>query len=81
MAAAREHADAAQPLMVTMWNGGIGLGGLIGGVLLAGLGSASLMTVVAVLVILTLAVVVSARTYAFPGSRPEDSAKPIDASS
>ncbi|MCX4815597.1 MFS transporter [Streptomyces sp. NBC_01239] len=67
MSASHEHADAAQPLMVTMWNGGIGLGGLIGGILLAGLGSASLMIAVAVLVILTVIIVIFARTHAFPG--------------
>ncbi|MBQ0850698.1 MFS transporter [Streptomyces sp. BH-SS-21] len=69
MTASREHADAAQPLMVTMWNGGIGLGGLIGGILLAGLGSASLMIAVAVLVVFTVIVVILARTHAFPGPR------------
>jgi predicted MFS family arabinose efflux permease len=66
MAASREHADAAQPLMVTMWNGGIGLGGLLGGILLAGLGSASLMIVVAALVVSTVIVVSFARNHAFP---------------
>ncbi|MGW1209025.1 MFS transporter [Streptomyces sp. NPDC002499] len=66
MAASREHADAAQPLMVTMWNGGIGLGGLLGGILLAGLGSASLMIVVAALVVSTVIVVSLARNHAFP---------------
>lgn len=71
MSASREHADAAQPLMVTMWNGGIGLGGLIGGILLAGLGSASLMIAVAVLVIFTVVVVILARTHAFPGPSAE----------
>lgn len=67
MAASREHADAAQPLMVTMWNAGIGLGGLIGGILLAGLGSASLLFAVAVLVLFTVIVVIFARGHAFPG--------------
>jgi predicted MFS family arabinose efflux permease len=67
MAASREHADAAQPLMVTMWNGGIGLGGLIGGILLAGLGSGSLLLAVAVLVLATVIVVIFARAHAFPG--------------
>jgi predicted MFS family arabinose efflux permease len=67
MAASREHADAAQPLQVTMWNGGIGLGGLIGGLLLAGLGSESLLIAVALLVVSTVVVVISARGHAFPG--------------
>ncbi|MFJ4223234.1 MFS transporter [Microbacterium sp. NPDC089695] len=66
MSASGEHADAAQPLMVTMWNGGIGLGGLIGGILLAGLGTGSLLLAVAVLVAFTVVVVIFARTHAFP---------------
>lgn len=66
MAASGKHADAAQPLQVTMWNFGIGLGGLIGGLLLAGLGSASLLIAVAILVIITVIVVVFARSHAFP---------------
>lgn len=66
MAASGKHADAAQPLMVTMWNGGIGLGGLVGGILLAGMGSASLLIAVAILVLFTVVVVIFARTHAFP---------------
>ncbi|WP_438354859.1 MFS transporter [Microbacterium sp. CJ88] len=66
MAASREHADAAQPLMVTMWNGGIGLGGLIGGILLAGFGTEALLVAVAGLVALTVVVVIAARAHAFP---------------
>ncbi|MEU8632144.1 MFS transporter [Amycolatopsis sp. NPDC048633] len=66
MAAAGEHADAAQPMMVTMWNVGIGLGGLIGGVLLAGVGSESLMIAVVALVVATVLIVTFARNHAFP---------------
>jgi len=69
MAAAGEHADAAQPMMVTTWNVGIGLGGLIGGLLLAGLGTESLMVAVAVLVATTAVIVVLARDHAFPPRR------------
>ena len=47
-------------------NSTIGLGGLIGGLLLAGLGSASLLIAVAILVIITVIVVVFARSHAFP---------------
>ncbi|MET9224498.1 MFS transporter [Lentzea sp. NPDC003310] len=67
MVAAGRHADAAQPMMVTTWNVGIGLGGLVGGLLLAGLGSASLMIAVVGLVAVTVLVVLFARTHAFPG--------------
>ncbi|MEV5966565.1 MFS transporter [Kribbella sp. NPDC051952] len=74
MAASREHADAAQPLQVTMWNGGIGLGGLIGGLLLAGLGSESLLIAVALLVVSTVVVVIFGRGHAFPGPADRRSA-------
>ncbi|WP_439657561.1 MFS transporter [Lentzea sp. HUAS TT2] len=66
MAAAGKHADAAQPMMVTTWNVGIGLGGLIGGLLLAGLGTESLVVAVVVLVTTTVLIVVFARDHAFP---------------
>lgn len=66
MAAAGKHADAAQPMMVTTWNVGIGLGGLIGGLLLAGLGAESLVVAVVALVTTTVLIVVFARNHAFP---------------
>src|ERR1041384_3278093 len=47
--AAGRHADVAKSSMVTTWNLGIGLGGLVGGALLAGLGSWSLMIAAVVL--------------------------------
>lgn len=66
MRAAGEHADVAQSSMVTTWNVGIGLGGLVGGVLLAGFGSESLMIAAVLLLVPTVLIVVLARTHAFP---------------
>jgi predicted MFS family arabinose efflux permease len=66
MRAAGEHADAAQSSMVTTWNLGIGLGGLLGGVLLSGLGSGSLTIAAVVLLVPSALVVFRARKNAFP---------------
>ncbi|MFD9735763.1 MFS transporter [Umezawaea sp. NPDC059074] len=70
MRAAGEHADVAQSSMVTTWNLGIGLGGLVGGALLAGFGSESLLVAAVVLLVPTALVVVLARGYAFPKRGP-----------
>jgi predicted MFS family arabinose efflux permease len=69
MRAAGEHADVAQSSMVTTWNLGIGLGGLVGGALLAGLGSRSLIATALVLLAPTVLVVILARHHAFPARR------------
>ncbi|MEV1154792.1 MFS transporter [Micromonospora chokoriensis] len=70
MRAAGEHADVAQSSMVTTWNLGIGLGGLVGGALLAGFGSRSLIIAAVVLMVPTVLVVILARRHAFPTRRP-----------
>jgi len=70
MRAAGEHADVAQSSMVTTWNLGIGLGGLVGGALLAGFGSESLLVAAVVLLVPATLVVVLARGYAFPKRGP-----------
>ncbi|MFC4533593.1 MFS transporter [Sphaerisporangium dianthi] len=70
MRAAGEHADAAQSSMVTTWNLGIGLGGLVGGVLLAGFGSGSLMIAAVVLLAPITLIVILARSHAFPKRSP-----------
>ncbi|GGO25474.1 MFS transporter [Micromonospora parathelypteridis] len=70
MRAAGEHADVAQPSMVTTWNLGIGLGGLVGGAVLAGFGSHSLLIAAVVLLVPTVLVVILARRHAFPTRRP-----------
>ncbi|MFZ4843319.1 MFS transporter [Mycetocola saprophilus] len=64
-------ADAAQSVMVTVWNLSIALGGLIGGLLLAGIGAAYLLPIAAVLMALSLPPVL--RVLA--GIRAEDSAR------
>lgn len=66
MAASGDQADAAQPMMVTMWNLGIGLGGLVGGLLLAGVGTEAILVTVTILVAITVATVLLARVHAFP---------------
>ncbi|MFD9701844.1 MFS transporter [Lentzea sp. NPDC059081] len=66
MRAAGEHADVAQSSMVTTWNLGIGLGGLVGGALLAGFGAGALLVAAVVLLVPTALVVVLARGHAFP---------------
>ncbi|MBG6106019.1 putative MFS family arabinose efflux permease [Micromonospora vinacea] len=71
MRAAGEHADVAQSSMVTTWNLGIGLGGLVGGALLAGFGSRSLIIAAVVLMVPTVLVVILARRHAFPTRRPD----------
>ena len=67
IAASGEHADMAQSLLVTMWNIGIAGGGLVGGILLAGLGVESLLAAVVILIVPATIIVVTARKHAFPG--------------
>jgi predicted MFS family arabinose efflux permease len=62
--------DAAQPLLVTVWNGFMGAGGAVGGVLLDLFGPASFPWSVLVLLAPVLAVVLTARRHAFPPRRP-----------
>ncbi|WP_205650341.1 MFS transporter [Actinoplanes solisilvae] len=70
MRAAGEHADVAQSLQVTTWNLGIGLGGLVGGALLAGYGSSSLSIAAIALMVPTVLLVILARGHAFPPKQP-----------
>ncbi|MEU3960941.1 MFS transporter [Streptomyces buecherae] len=65
-----EAADAAQAMLVTLWNGAMAGGGVLGGVLLGGLGSDSFPWAVLLLLAPVLAVVLAARRHGFPGSRP-----------
>ncbi|RFU38371.1 MFS transporter, partial [Actinomadura logoneensis] len=59
-------ADAAQALLVTLWNVAMAGGGVAGGVLLDRLGTAALPWTALVLLAPVLAVVVAARRNAFP---------------
>ncbi|QMU71427.1 MFS transporter [Streptacidiphilus sp. P02-A3a] len=67
--AAGEQADAAQAVLVTLWNVAMAAGGVIGGVLLDRTGSRSLPWAVLLLLLPVLAVVVAARRHGFPAAR------------
>ncbi|MFC8718282.1 MFS transporter [Kitasatospora sp. NPDC057198] len=65
-----ERADAAQAMLVTLWNVAMAGGGVLGGVLLDAAGAGSLPWSVLVLMVPVLAVVVGARAHGFPARRP-----------
>jgi len=68
--AAGEAGDVAQSLVVTCWNTGIAGGGVVGGLLLTGAGTASLAWSALLLLVTGLVVTVAARRHGFPSSRP-----------
>ncbi|EST33371.1 MFS transporter [Streptomyces roseochromogenus] len=63
-------ADAAQAMLVTLWNVAMAGGGVIGGVLLDLSGSGSLPWSVLLLMLPVIAVIVLARSHGFPAKRP-----------
>ncbi|QXI04261.1 MFS transporter [Pseudomonas tensinigenes] len=63
---AKEAADTAQSMLVTLWNVGIAGGGLVGGLLLGDLGVGVFPWIVAGLLVLTLYVAAMARGHGFP---------------
>ncbi|MET7853207.1 MFS transporter [Streptomyces avermitilis] len=65
-----DHADAAQAMLVTLWNVAMAAGGIIGGILLDLIGSDSFPWTVLLLLLPVLAVIVSARAHGFPADRP-----------
>ncbi|MFF2227816.1 MFS transporter [Streptomyces globisporus] len=65
-----ESADAAQAMLVTLWNVAMAGGGIAGGILLDTLGSASFPRTVLLLLLPVLAVVLHARRAGFPARRP-----------
>ncbi|MDV8005778.1 MFS transporter [Rhodococcus sp. IEGM 1318] len=65
--AAGEAGDVAQSLVVTCWNIGIAGGGIVGGLLLSGVGPASLPWAALALLIPALVVTVAAHRHGFPG--------------
>lgn len=67
--AAGASADAAQSVLVTVWNLAIALGGAAGGVGLAMASAGALPLVSLPLAVVALAVVVGGRRYAFPAGR------------
>ncbi|MEH1098536.1 MFS transporter [Micromonospora sp. CPCC 205561] len=64
-----ESADAAQAMLVTLWNAAMAGGGVAGGILLDFLGPTSFPWSVLVLLMPVLAVVVAARVHGFPTRR------------
>ncbi|MFG2226713.1 MFS transporter [Streptomyces sp. NPDC048644] len=67
--AAGESADAAQAMLVTLWNVAMAGGGAVGGILLGALGAASFPWSVLVLLVPVLLVVLAARGHGFPSRR------------
>lgn len=63
-------ADTAQAILVTLWNAAMALGGLLGGVILAGLGAAAVPLTATIFVLLSLVIIAGARQHAFPTSPP-----------
>jgi predicted MFS family arabinose efflux permease len=64
--AAGEAADVAQSMLVTGWNLAIAGGGIIGGLLLDGIGARAFPPTLLVLLLVSLAVICSARNHGFP---------------
>ena len=67
--AAGESADAAQAMLVTLWNVAMAGGGVVGGILLDLLGPESFPWSVLALLAPVLVVVLAARTHGFPAGR------------
>ncbi|WP_175409209.1 MFS transporter [Streptomyces sp. TRM64462] len=65
-----EAADAAQAMLVTLWNVAMAGGGVVGGVLLDVIGTESFPWAVLLLMAPVLAVVLLARDHGFPAKRP-----------
>jgi predicted MFS family arabinose efflux permease len=66
---AKDAADTAQSMLVTLWNVGIAGGGLAGGLLLDNLGVGVFPWIVVALLLMSLCATVTARTYGFPRTR------------
>ncbi|MEU8920915.1 MFS transporter [Kitasatospora sp. NPDC048545] len=64
-----ERADAAQAVLVTLWNVAMAAGGVVGGLVLDGLGTGALPWTVLALMLPVLAVLAAARRHAFPPAR------------
>ncbi|ALE04869.1 MFS transporter [Arthrobacter sp. ERGS1:01] len=68
--AAGANGDIAQAVLVTGWNLAIFIAGTVGGLLLEGLGTASLPPAALLLIVLSTIVAIASRTHAFkPGTR------------
>ncbi|MFG3634591.1 MFS transporter [Streptomyces huasconensis] len=65
-----EAADAAQAMLVTLWNVAMAAGGVIGGLLLDLAGTSSFPWTILLLLTPVLLVTLTARTHGFPAVRP-----------
>ncbi|MFJ2867232.1 MFS transporter [Kitasatospora sp. NPDC087314] len=63
------RADAAQAMLVTLWNAAMAGGGVVGGLVLGHLGTGALPWTVLALLLPVLAVAVGARAHGFPAER------------
>ncbi|WP_037841438.1 MFS transporter [Streptomyces sp. NRRL F-5126] len=66
ISAASQAADVAQSITITVFSGAIAVGGLAGGLLLAGLGAASITWAALLLLVAAAATVLAGRKHAFP---------------
>ncbi|MBO1416650.1 MFS transporter [Streptomyces sp. FH025] len=64
-----ERADAAQAMLVTLWNAAMAAGGVVGGLVLGRLGTGALPWTVLALLLPVLAVTLAARRHGFPPRR------------
>ncbi|WP_225825329.1 MFS transporter [Streptomyces naphthomycinicus] len=64
-----ESADAAQAILVTLWNVAMAAGGIAGGILLNAVGAEAFPWTVLILLVPVLAIVLAARSHGFPGRR------------
>ncbi|GGU98099.1 MFS transporter [Kitasatospora aureofaciens] len=64
-----ERADAAQAMLVTLWNAAMAGGGLVGGLVLGRLGTGALPWTVLALLLSVLALTLAARRHGFPAVR------------
>lgn len=63
-------ADTAQAILVTLWNAAMALGGLVGGIILAGIGTTAIPIAATSFVVLSLLIIAVARRHAFPSRTP-----------
>lgn len=74
-----DAADAAQAMLVTLWNAAMAGGGVVGGILLGQLGSQSFPWSVLALLVPVLVVVIAARRHGFPARRAEVGSDAVEA--
>ncbi|WP_040795915.1 MFS transporter [Nocardia higoensis] len=72
-------ADTAQAVLVTLWNAAMALGGLLGGLVLAGIGPRAIPAAATIFVAVGLAIVAAGHEQAFPAlsSRERSASDPV----